>query len=85
MEKRITKVNQFDEGQSYHINSYCGDGIRFWRRLYLRGWRKDWKRLETDMESNQSKAKERLWEETEGRILGETNAKRGMSETRWKI
>ena len=41
MEKRITKVNQFDEGQSYHINSYCGDGIRFRRRLHLHGWRKD--------------------------------------------
>ena len=37
------------------------------------------------MESNQSKVKEIRWEETEERILGETNVKRDMLETRWKI
>ena len=65
-------------------NNNNNNNNRFWRRLHLAGWRKDWKILETNMDSNKGKVKERRWAETERRIPGEVNKKQDISKTRWK-
>ena len=65
MEKRITKRNQFNSGQSHHMNACSGDEDRVGRRFHLTG-RRTKKRAKTDKRPKRTRLKkdvEHRWKE----------------------
>ena len=81
IEDKTNNDNNFNNNSDNNDNN---NNNTFWRRLHLAGWRKDWKILETNMDNNKGKVKEKRWAETERGIPGEVNKKQDISETRWK-
>ena len=73
IEDKTNNDNNFNNNSDNNDNN--NNNNTFWRRLHLAGWRKDWKILETNMDNNKGKVKEKRWAETERRIPGEVNKK----------